>query len=188
MAWPAGGHDEIAQMGVTDSKTLSDDRIRVLAPAIAERLPFATRILEPAEYNTRYAAVRNINVLLAELHVEALSELADRHEGTAVVVDGFSPKKPVSAALRKKHADWDYYEVARAERHPAVAAASVLARAAFVDSLAVLSDEFAVDLPLGSGDPVPPALDRFLAVHGADKLAGAAKLHFKNVQQRLSRR
>jgi ribonuclease HIII len=187
VAWPEGGAADIVRMGVTDSKALGDARIRVLAPAIAERLPSATRVLEPSEYNERYGEVGNVNKLLTALHVEVLAELAGQHAGTAVVVDGFSPRKPVSAALGARHPSWEFYEVARAERHPAVAAASVLARAAFVESLAGLSEHFAVDLPLGSGSPVPPALDRFLQLHGPRELAGAAKMHFKNVQQRLSR-
>ena len=71
----------------------------------------------------------------------------------------------------------------RAERHASVAAASFLAREAFLTRLAELSDEVAVDLPKGAGPPVLDAGSRFLAIHGRERLGDVAKLHFRTTEK-----
>jgi len=72
----------------------------------------------------------------------------------------------------------------RAESDIAVAAASILARAEFLNRLKRLSEEFGVDLPKGAANVVPVA-KRFVAAHGPEKLADVAKLHFKTTEQVL---
>jgi ribonuclease HIII len=75
-----------------------------------------------------------------------------------------------------------------AERFASVAAASFLARAAFLDRLKELSEEVAVDLPKGAGPQVERAARRFLAIHGSEKLGLVAKLHFKTTERIVGRR
>ncbi|MBC8329341.1 MAG: hypothetical protein H8E31_11405 [Planctomycetes bacterium] len=79
------------------------------------------------------------------------------------------------------------HAIPRAEVRPAVAGASILARDRFLEDLERLSEMMAVDLPRGSGAPVPPALRRFLEIHGPEQLGRVAKLHFKNVQAAVDR-
>lgn len=177
---------ELAEAGVADSKTLADERVRALAAHFGERLPHERRTLSPPQYNAAWlAAGRNVNALLTGLHAECLAALRARGGGAVAVVDRFAASEPVSAALRRSAPGLRVVEVPRAERHLAVAAASVLARADFLDGLAALSDHWAVDLPAGSGTPVPSALRRFAEIHGRDRLGEVAKLHFRNVQRFL---
>ena len=68
----------------------------------------------------------------------------------------------------------------RGEEILAVAAASVIAREQFLTALRDLSDEYAVDLAKGAGTPVDKAARQFVALHGREKLARVAKMHFKN--------
>ncbi len=169
--------------GVTDSKALSDARVRALAGRFEAHLPHEIRILTPPEYNAAWqAAGRNVNRLLAQVHAECLAALRTRTGCAVAVVDRFASDSPVSAALARLAPGLRVVEVPRAERHLATAAASVLARAAFIDGVADLEREWAVDLPLGSGSPVGPALRRWAEIHGKDTLDRVAKTHFKNVQ------
>lgn len=186
VAWPEGGDERLLEWGVTDSKRLSDERVRLLAPRIRERLEHAERAVFPREYNEAHrAAGDNLNRLMARLHAGLLGELLDRSGVKLAIVDAFSPRKPVSAKLADTHPGATVLEVPRAERHPAVAAASILARERFLGGLAELEAEWAVDLPKGSGAPVGPALRRFLEIHGPEPLASVAKLHFRNVAAAL---
>lgn len=178
--------DELVEAGVCDSKTLSAERVRVLAPWIRDHFPHAERVLDPEEYNRAHRdAGSNVNVLLTRLHAEVLRELVAETGQRVVVVDRFSPREPVRAALLAAEPGLAVTEMPRAEAVPAVAAASVLAREAFVRQVEDLSAHFAVDLPLGSGSPVAPALRRFLKVHAREQLRGAVKLHFGNVRKML---
>jgi len=169
---------------ITDSKQMMDAVVRVAAANLREAFPasFEERVLEPAEYNRRHAeAGSNVNVLLAALHAEVLAALWKRSGIAVAVVDRFARSKPLTKHFEGK--GLKVFEVPRAERHAAVAAASVLARDRFLESMHALEEVWAVDLPLGSGAPVERALRRFLQIHGPGKLGEAAKLHFKNVRR-----
>lgn len=172
----------LAELGVADSKTLTDDRSRRLAARIEERLDHEIVRLDPIAYNTRHAAVRNVNIVLGELHAQAIGALLGRHGDVAMVlVDRFGDDRHVEAPLRQAVGTPPrLVQVPRAERHPAVAAASVVARAAFLDALAVCSDAVGTDLHKGAGEPTDRAARRVVAIGGRALLATVAKMHFKN--------
>ncbi len=181
----------LTEMRVADSKTLRDERVRILAPRIRELLGkegVAGRILQPATYNRLHReAGSNANRLLAGLHATLLARLQRRSGADLAIVDRFAGSRPVRRLLGETCPGLEVHEVPRAERHLAVAAASILAREGFLRGLRRLEEEWAVDLPRGSGAPVGPALRRFLAIHGPRKLGAVAKLHFRNVQAALAR-
>lgn len=175
-----GDAAKLRQAGVADSKQVSDVAIRRQAPVLAEHFPHALRVLDPPEYNRRHAETGNVAILLSDLYREVMSELAK--PGDVVLIDQFSK----SAARLEKAMDGlgvELVQMHRAERYASVAAASFLARAAFLDRLAELSEEVAVDLPKGAGPPVEKAARRFLQIHGEDGLGRVAKLHFRTTQK-----
>jgi len=187
IAIPGEKAEELLASKVADSKSLNDDLIRTIAPWLRDNFPFALRVLPPLEYNRRWAeAGSNVNKLLTELHCECLLELHDKTKFGAAVVDRFSPSSPVTSRLRVAAPGMTVCEVPRAERHAAVAAASVIAREAFITNLAELSGQWGLDLPLGSGSPVAPAMRRFLQLHSPAEMREVAKIHFKNVQAFLA--
>ncbi len=187
LALPPEGVAELREAGVMDSKRLSDPRIRLLATWLRSRFEYEERVLPPEEYNRRHAAAGgNLNRLLAQLHAEVLSPLLERHPKSRVVVDRFGSNCPVSKILRASDPGLVIHELPRGEAHPAVAGASILARDRFLEGLKALSEELAVDLPLGSGAPTAPALRRLLAIHGPAGLPRAAKTHFRNVRRALA--
>ena len=71
-------------------------------------------------------------------------------------------------------------QVPRAEADVGVAAASVLARAAFVDWLELHG------LPAGAGEPVVAAARDLVRSGGRDALAAVAKLHFATTEKALA--
>ena len=174
---------------VADSKTIDDQRIRVLGPWIRENFDFEIRCLMPKQYNQEWqSAGSNVNTLLTQLHSDCLGELVARSGFQDIVVDRFSPSCPVSKRLLGVHPSLRVVEVPRAEAHLAVAAASVLAREQFLIGMVELSSAWAMTIPRGSGSPVPPALRKFLQMHGAGEFGQVAKLHFKNVQTFLAQK
>jgi ribonuclease HIII len=60
-----------------------------------------------------------------------------------------------------------------------VAAASILARDAFVKGIAKLEKDFSMKLPKGASAAVDAAAKQFVAERGADELARVSKLHFR---------
>jgi len=61
-----------------------------------------------------------------------------------------------------------------------VAAASILARAAFVQNMEKLSGLYGMEIPKGAGAPVDKAAAALIARYGKEALDKIAKVHFKN--------
>ena len=71
-------------------------------------------------------------------------------------------------------------------RSVAVAAASIVAREAFVKWITRASEQWEVSLALGAGPPVLEAGRTLVKTHGAQELRNVAKLHFKTTNQLTS--
>ncbi|MEM9379080.1 MAG: ribonuclease HIII [Planctomycetota bacterium] len=173
----------LEELGVADSKTLTDGRALRLGAQLLERVEHAIRRVDPNEYNALYPTYPALNPFLADLHAEVIGELAQRGEN--VVVDQFERRGLVRARLEPLGVRLT--EVPRAERHAAVAAASILARREFLLGLKELSEDFGVDLRKGAGAPTDSAGVALVRDQGEEALRGAAKLHFKNTQKILAR-
>ena len=170
----------LAESGVTDSKLLTDTRARELGAALSTRFPVAVERLHPPAYNAEYARAGNLNVMLAAAHGRALRAVAQA--GDHVVVDRFGPDARMKAELKAHTGTFEQFPRAES-RVPAVAAASCVARMVFLEALDELSEQFAVDLAKGAGDPVDRAARKFIQLHGREQLGEVAKLHFKNASR-----
>jgi ribonuclease HIII len=174
-----GDRARLRRSGVMDSKKLSDDTVRRLASAIESRFAHSIEVLEPVAYNDMHERVRNLNPMLADLHARAIRRLVE--PGIDVLVDQFGDAELLASRLADQPIR--LRQAPRAEREMAAAAASVLARNAFLARLARLSDDYGVDLHKGAGEPTDRAARRFVAIHGAAKLREVSKLHFRNTRK-----
>lgn len=175
---------QLAELGVADSKSLSDPVILRLAGKL-EALGRGNVIrLMPRDYNPRYAGIRNLNVLLAQMHAECVNGLLAQVEPPGVVlIDQFVRNDSVLKKGLELPQGCRLVTRTRAEADPAVAAASILARAGFVDGLRELSTEFGMDLPPGAGSPVLKAGREFKRSFGGAALEKVAKVHFATVKK-----
>ncbi|MCC6782463.1 MAG: ribonuclease HIII [Planctomycetes bacterium] len=176
---------ELTKLGIRDSKVVSDDRARMLAGRIESLLDHEIVRLDPADYNARWNDARNVNVVLGELHARAIAALAARHDDAELaIVDRFGDERFVASPLRRvREAAPRLLQVPRAERNLAVAAASLVARAAFLDGIAACTDACGTELHKGAGDAVDEDARRVVAIGGEALLAQVAKLHFKNTSR-----
>jgi len=175
----------LQQANVADSKNVVDTRAHTLAAQIEGKLDCRVVSLMPEEYNERYRQVGNLNVLLAALHAETLAPLIQAHEADEVVmVDKFAAPELILEALsdRGVHPTRLLCET-RAERYPVVAAASLLARSAFLRGLEECANLCGTDLHKGAGAPVDRVGRRVLEIGGRELLAKVAKLHFRNTSK-----
>ena len=175
--------DLLQRAGVQDSKALADRRSLTLAGWIEKEFPSAHRTLMPEEYNPAWReADRNLNKLMGRLHAQVLRELLPHLEGAPkglVLVDRFGPLSRVADALGPLPKGVKLLQIPRAEIHPVVAAASIVARARFLEGLQECSRRAATNLPKGSGPAAKETAARVVEIGGRDLLAQVAKLHFK---------
>ncbi|MCA1715580.1 MAG: hypothetical protein LC781_01555 [Actinobacteria bacterium] len=168
----------LREIGARDSKTLSVLGARDLARRILESMIGAenTRVvvLRPREYETRRRAAGDINKLLAEINVQIFGELGAGVE--LFVVDEFA--KAARSYIEPRLSPGVRLEVRpRAEDDVAVAAASVLARARYLEEMEALSEEVRFELPRGATH-VLGAARRVVEERGEEGLAEVAKIHF----------
>jgi ribonuclease HIII len=178
----------LVDLGVQDSKRLTDARVRALAVEIEAAAVHALTTVAPPRYNELYADMRrerkNLNALLAWAHARSLNALLQAGARPRyVIVDQFADARHVEERFAPE--DVDVHQFPRAESDVAVAAASILARRAFVDWLDRASERTGVRLPKGASPQVIAAAREVVARGGRDALAGVAKLHFATTKQVL---
>ena len=181
---PPGGREVLAELGVRDSKTVSDRRAHELARAVREAYPTSVVVIGPERYNALYASMRNLNRLLAWAHARVIENLLARVPTCREAIsDQFGDARVLERALLERGRRINLVQRPRAESDPAVAAASLLARAEFLARLKALEDRLGMPLPKGAGPPVLVAARAIVARHGAEALGQVAKLHFRSTAQ-----
>jgi len=179
------GPEHLSELeGVKDSKKLSDPVALRLAASIRRVCPCSVVAIGPKKYNELYTKFKNLNRLLAWGHARAIENVLDIRPCGLAISDQFADPFGLRRALFEKGKQVELRSLVRAESDIAVAAASILARAEFLNRLKRLSDEFGVCLPKGATNVVPVAR-KFLALHGPNRLEEVAKLHFKTTEQVL---
>lgn len=171
---------EFGKIGLKESKNISDYRSFILEKQIRKLSPFEVVVIGPEKYNELHKKMRNLNRLLAWGHSRALENLLAKTNPYRVVADQFGDKSLIENALMKKGRQVNLVQKHKAETVPAVAAASVLARAEFLRRLEKLSNQYGVSLHKGAGPPADEDGKRFAASHGKEELVKVAKVHFKN--------
>lgn len=175
--------EELHRIGVRDSKQLSDLSIQKLAEQIKKIVTHHVVRINPAKYNEIYPQFSNLNRLLAWGHVTTIEELVRQTNCKEVVIDQFASEHVVLTALKRKKLELNLLQRHRAEEDLVVAAASILARDAFLSGLKALSVKWQLALPKGASSTTISAAKKFVAMHGLANLNQVAKIHFKTTTQ-----
>ena len=173
-------------LGVADSKTISDGRVLKLAEEIEKICPYFVMSLSPRQYNRAIDKGYNQVSLKVFMHNYCASKLQEANPDLKYqnyIVDGFTlqPSWDEYVAKEKEKCSVKARLIPHAEsKYLAVAAASILARAAFLAQIQSLSTESGIHLHQGISSYVKDdALT--LKSHGFD-LTDYVKLHFKNTE------
>jgi ribonuclease HIII len=173
-------------LGVDDSKAVPDGRIPEIEQGIRGVCMTEVLMIGPEKYNALYAKIGNLNRLLAWAHGKVIENLLARATDPAiewVLIDRFASDHVIERSLGPLGRAARIDQWPKAESDPAVAAASVLARGAYLRSLKSLSKRFGVELRGGAGGPTLASGRQFVATHGAAALQQVGKLHFATTQQ-----
>lgn len=175
----------LKKIGVRDSKTLTAPTIMKMAQSIRAAVPHHIVRINPLKYNTLYSQFANLNLLLAWGHATVIEALSQETGCKRALIDQFTHLPLVENALKKKSLVLEFSKKTKGESDPVVAAASILARAAFVDGLDKLSKTIGLELPKGASKQVVQAGQKLLREKGQPFLKEVAKLHFKTFDEIL---
>lgn len=176
----------LKQWGVTDSKKISDIKIHVLAKKILPVFPHHLLIIGPEKYNQLIDKFQNLNTLLAWAHATALDQLSKKTGCKKALVDKFAHERVLEKALEQKKLKLLLTQSVRAESDLVVAAASIIARDAFVNQLHKLSLSLGIPLPKGASKKCIEIGKKIVQTKGNSALFHVAKMHFQTAKKILS--
>src|SRR5437016_10113928 len=174
---------KLMDAGVVDSKRItSDAKIRTLADAIRKTSMGLNEVVlvGPAKYNELYEKFGNLNKLLAWGHARVIENLLGKKpDCPRSLSDQFADARLIEQSLFRHGQKIQIQQRPRAESDIAVAAASILARDAFINWLDREGRNLGVRLERGVSPAVKVAAGRLVEGKGPEILRQVAKVHFR---------
>lgn len=179
----------LEDLGIRDSKKISDETILKIAPQIAKRIQYKSIILNNSEYNEKYYKDSNMNKIKAILHNKVLYQLIQEVKDPYdyIIVDEFAREARYYEYIK------DSTQIQRGitfmtkaeDKNLAVACSSIISRYLFIKEFDKLADSLHVPLPKGAGPQVDQIGMEIVEKYGRDKLNEVAKLNFANTERIL---
>ena len=179
----------LEELGIKDSKKLTDEKILEIAPKVAKKISYKSLILSNQEYNEKHGSNNNMNKIKAIMHNKVLYQMVQetKEKYDYIIVDEF--------ARENRYYDYikDMKEIQRGitfmtkaeDKNLAVACSSVISRYIFLKEFDKLSDSLHIPLPKGAGANVDVIGEEIVDKYGQDKLKEVAKLNFANTERIL---
>ena len=177
----------LTDLGVRDSKKLTDEKIIEIAPLIIKNIPYVSYILDNDTYNNLKDEDKNMNKIKAILHNKVLTTLIkkDNYPYEAIIIDQFVyPKKFYEHISKAKEKITNVTFMTKAEDQVlSVAAASIICRYVFLKAMKKMSVELGTQVLLGAGANVDLLAKKILDEKGSEYLKHYVKWNFKNTEK-----
>ena len=173
----------IDELGVKDSKKLTDEKIKKIIPKLIQKIPYVTFSMSNLEYNDWQEKGYNMNQIKAILHNKVLYQMKQKDfPYEKIVVDQFVyPKKYFEHIEHAAEKVTNITFTTKAESKCAsVAAASCISRYIFLMKMEEMNQTLGLSIPKGAGEFVDQVGCEVVKKFGEDKLREVAKLNFKN--------
>ena len=184
-------HDFLRKLGVGDSKTLTDQKIRQIAPILKEKIQHQALLLSPSKYNEVIGDRYNAVSVKVALHNQAIYLLLQKGiQPEKIVIDAFTSAKNYDKYLAQEANRFSNpisLEEKAEGKYLAVAVSSIIARDFFLENLENLGRELGYQLPSGAGTASDKVASQILQAYGMQGLNFCAKLHFKNTEKAKKR-
>ena len=177
----------LTELGVRDSKKLSDEQILKIVPKIIKKIPYKTIMLSNKEYNDNYGKDMYMNKIKAVLHNKALTEMVKDNDYDYIVVDQFEPEKSYYNHLSDVPNPLKGITfITKAEdKCLSVAVSSLISRYIFIKEMDKLGDKYGIFLPKGANYYVEDVGIKLVNKYGEKILHDIAKLNFSNTDRIL---
>ena len=180
------------ELGVMDSKKISDEKIMKIAPLIAKRIKYKSIILNNTDYNKFHNKDYNMNKIKAILHNKVLYQMINEEHPKYdyIIVDEFAKENRYYEYIKdSNNIQKGITFMTKAEdKCLSVACASIISRYLFIKEFDKLCDELHIPLPKGAGSEVDKIGQEIVEKYGEEKLFEVAKLNFMNTSRILKNR
>ena len=177
----------LTELGVRDSKKLSDEKILEIVPQIIKKIPYKTLILNNKDYNSYYGKDMNMNKIKAILHNKVLYSLVNEnnYKYNYIVIDQFESSKSYYNHLSdtNKIVTGITFITKAEDKCLSVACSSLISRYIFIKEIDKLSDKYGLFIPKGASSYVDDIAIKLVNNYGEDVLKDVAKLNFSNTSR-----
>ncbi|MDU9351288.1 ribonuclease HIII [Staphylococcus warneri] len=175
----------LKELGVDDSKKLTDAKIVELAEQLVTFIPHSLLTLDNVKYNERQRAGWSQVKMKAVLHNQAIANVVqkiDTHALDYIVIDQFAER---GVYQRYALSDLPFpnktkFETKGESKSLAIAAASIISRYAFVKHMDQMPKSIKMDVPKGASNKVDLFAAKIIEKLGIEQLDAISKQHFKN--------
>ena len=180
----------LEELGVRDSKKVTDEKIMKIAPALIEKIPHYSYILTNEEYNKMQDTGNNMNKIKSILHNKCILGLLKQgnYSYDMVVIDQFTPKRNYYGYLKNEENVFRKitFTTKAEDKCLSVGVSSIISRYMFLQEMEKLSKKVNISLPLGASTVVDETGKKIVEKYGKEKLNEIAKLNFKNTEKILN--
>lgn len=185
--------DKLIELGVKDSKSLTDSKIEQLFPKIKDLVKYRVNHLTQKGYNN-LAKYMNAHELKMFLHLKCITTLEkyDKVNEDFILIDAFASSDNIKkyydtlmkSKLKTDEIKKEIYLAQKAESlHVSVAAASIVARYHFLQMMKEQEEAVGMKFPLGTNKEVENAAIEFCEKFGRKALYEIAKISFKTTEK-----
>ena len=181
----------LKELGVKDSKMLTDDIMRKMAPDLMATLTHSVLVLKNEKYNDIQSRGWSQGKIKALMHNQALKHVLkkmDLEKPAYILIDQFAERgiyynhiKTEKEIIRENV----LFSTKAEQLHVSVAAASIIARYAFLKEMDRLSDVAYTTIPKGASAKVDEIAAKIYLKYGEEFLKSITKWHFANTQKML---
>ncbi|TYR82206.1 ribonuclease HIII [Priestia megaterium] len=181
----------LKELGVRDSKDLTDLKIIEIAKKLILFIPYSLLVLHNEKYNEFQQRGMSQGKMKALLHNKALVNVIEKikpEKPNAILIDQFVEKNTYYKHIsnEKEIVKENVYFSTKGESvHLAVAAASIIARYAFLKQMDALTEKVGMTIPRGAGSHVDHVAAKIMKEHGVEALHSLAKIHFANTEKAM---
>lgn len=180
------------ELGVMDSKKITDEKIMKIAPLIAKRVKYKSVILNNIDYNKYHSTDYNMNKIKAILHNKVLFQMINEEHPKYdyIIVDEFAKENRYYEYIKDcTNIQRDITFMTKAEdKCLSVACASIISRYLFIQEFNKICDSLHLPLPKGASSEVDKMGMEIVEKYGEEKLREVAKLNFMNTNRILKNR
>ena len=173
------------ELGIKDSKAIQDSYILKVGPELIKKLTHSLVIVDNEKYNEVHDKF-NMNAIKAKLHNQAYINLSKKIALPKLIyVDQFAKEDKYYSYLKndKEIIKGITFETKAENKYISVAAASIIARYAFLKKIEELEEKYNMTLIKGASSLVDDCAKEFVNKYGFEELSKVAKLHFKNTEK-----
>lgn len=179
----------IRELGVKDSKMLTDPIMLKMAKDIMLVCPYSILTLNNIKYNEIQGKGYSQGKIKAMLHNQALKHVLKKIEPEKpdyILIDQFAERDTYYKHIQNEKEiirENVLFSTKAEQLHVAVAAASILARYAFLKEMDRLSSEVGITLQKGASNKVDEMAAKIWLKHGEEQLKSISKWHFANTEK-----